>query len=192
MQRHMDRLDRDYSRDMNRWQTQTDRHQRRINQIQRDIASNEVQLAREMDRYQRTLHDNDRRDAHDDARLRRQAIQDEIRHDREVYRRQQIEQRALNAEAAIERRERQEAVRAQTMPIQEYNALIRQRRTFHDAISRGHYDEAQRIIPEANVERSIEEFNAIGRSMQGMRTATERRERWNRYREQPPPMVGAD
>ena len=189
VQRHLDRLDREYARDLNRWESRYHRHQRQVNQLQREISNTEVQLARERERYERTRHDNQRRDATDDARLRRAAIRDEINHDREVYRRQQNEVRARNAEDTRARRQAQDAARTGRLPVQEYQAEIRRRRTFHDAISRGHYDAAQRIMPEADITRAVEEHEAVQQATRFL-PATQQRAKWNAYRDQAPPLTG--
>jgi hypothetical protein len=181
LQRVLDGRDAQYSNELERWNREQAGIDAKIQRVDREIHATDIRLSRETERARDRQYKDDRQAFTDAQKAHYQAIRDQINADKEVERQRQVELRKERDAATAASRAASAERSAAYEPVRDYRSTITARRTFWDAVSRGDYSYAKRIMPDADMGAAKQAVHAVNQSVQGQ-NVTARRAAWNELR----------
>jgi phage-related minor tail protein len=187
MARELARRERDYNRQLNQYNSQNRTIDNTLRTIDGQITQAEVNRVRAEQAAERQESADQRRAEQDAERARQQALREQIEADRQAERERQAAERAARTEAADARRAAQEADQERRQPMTDYTQTLRTREAFNDAISRGDYNYAQRLIPGADIDAARREYDTFMSGIDGL-SVTRRNQEVRDFRRTQPPM----
>ena len=182
--RELEKRQRDYASALDQWNRANSGIDRQVATLDREIHQTQVRLATENQR-QADLNWRQHRDLNrDQERARQQALREQIQSDIHAERQRQWQARQ---EAEQARPAEPEAVgHDPAVAVRAYRATQTARSVFYEAVRRGDYAYARRIMPEGDIDAArkiIDDFeHATGNLSQ-----TQQRRQWDELSRYPPP-----